>query len=48
MLAIGPGIKKGFVSKKKRTLIDICRTIGAVFDVPTPHAKGNIMKELFE
>jgi hypothetical protein len=48
MLAIGPGIKKGFVSDKKRTLIDVCRTAGALFDVPTPYAKGSIMKELFE
>ena len=48
MLAIGPGIKKGFVSKKKRTLIDICRTVGTIFDIPTPYTKGSIMKELFE
>ncbi len=48
MLAIGPGIKKGFVSKKKRTLIDICRTVGTIFDIPTQYAKGSIMKELFE
>jgi hypothetical protein len=48
MVAIGPGIKKGFVSKRERTLIDICRTAGALFDVPTPYAKGSIMKELFE
>lgn len=48
MLAIGPGIKKGFVSKRKRTLIDICRTVGNIFDIPTPYAKGSIMKELYE
>ena len=36
------------VSKKKRTLIDICRTIGYHFNIPTPYAKGKIMKELFE
>jgi hypothetical protein len=48
MLAIGPGIQKGFVSKKDRTLIDICRTVGTIFDIPTPNAKGSIMKELFE
>jgi hypothetical protein len=48
MLAVGPGIKKGFESKKTRTLIDVCRTVGTIFDIPTPYAKGNVMKELFE
>jgi hypothetical protein len=48
LLVIGPGIKKNFVSKKERTLIDICRTVGALFTMPTPYAKGNVMKELFE
>jgi hypothetical protein len=48
MLAMGPGIKKGFISQKKRTLIDLCRTVGTIFDVPTPYAKGSAMKELFE
>jgi hypothetical protein len=47
-LVVGPGIKKNFISKKKRTLIDICRTAGALFDIPTPFAKGDIMKELLE
>lgn len=48
MVAIGPGIKKDFVSDRKSTLIDICRTVGTLFDIPTPHAKGRVMKELFE
>lgn len=48
LLAIGPGIKRNFVSKKERTLIDICRTVGAIFNIPTPNAKGDVMKELFE
>jgi hypothetical protein len=47
-LIIGPGIKKNYVSKKKRTLIDICRTVGALCDFPTPYVKGKIMKEIFE
>jgi hypothetical protein len=47
-LAIGPGIKKDFISKKQRTLIDVCRTVGSIFDIPTPFAKGNIMKEILE
>ncbi len=47
-LAIGPGIKKDFVSKKERTLIDICRTAGTLFDIPVPFAKGDIMKEILE
>lgn len=47
MLAMGPGIKKDYVSKKKRTLVDICKTVGYIFDIPTPYAKGKIMKEMF-
>jgi hypothetical protein len=47
-LAIGPGIKKNFVSTKGRTLIDICRTVGTVFSMPTLYAKGDVMKELLE
>ena len=48
LLAIGPGIKKNFVSKQGRTLVDICRTVGTLFAMPTPFAKGDVMKELFE
>ena len=47
-IALGPGIKKNFVSTRERTLIDICRTVGAIFGIPVPYAKGDIMKELFE
>jgi hypothetical protein len=47
-LIIGPGIKKDFISKKKHTLLDVCPTVGALFDVPTPFAKGKIMKEILE
>ncbi len=47
-LIIGPGVKKDFISKKKRTLIDICPTVGALFDLPTPYTKGKIMKEILE
>jgi hypothetical protein len=48
LLAIGPGIKKNFVSKQGRTLIDICRTVGNLYNFPTQYAKGDVMKELFE
>jgi hypothetical protein len=47
-LAVGPGIRKDFISKRERTLIDVCRTVGTLCDVPTPFAKGNIMKEILE
>ncbi len=47
-LAAGPGIKKNHISKKKRTLIDICKTVGFLFDIPTPFAKGEIMRELLD
>jgi hypothetical protein len=48
LLAIGPGVKQNHISRKKRSLIDICRTMGYFFDIPTPYAKGNVMKELFQ
>ncbi len=47
-LIVGPGVKKDFVSKKKRTLIDVCPTVGVLCDFPTPFAKGKIMKEILE
>jgi hypothetical protein len=47
-LIIGPGIKKNYISKKKRTLIDICRTVGALCDISTPYVKGRIMKEILK
>lgn len=48
LLVIGPGIKKNFVSNRGRALIDICRTVGALYNIPTLYAKGTIMKELFK
>jgi hypothetical protein len=47
-LAIGPGIKKDFISAKGRTLIDVCKTVGTLFNMPVQYAKGEVMKELFE
>ena len=47
-LIIGPGIKNKFISKKKRTLIDICPTVGMLFNLSVPFAKGKIMKEILE
>jgi hypothetical protein len=47
-LIIGPGVKKDFISKKERTLIDICPTVGTLLDLPTPYAKGKIMNEILE
>lgn len=47
-LIIGPGVKKDYISKKNRTLIDICPTVGTLFNLPTPYAKGKIMKEILE
>jgi Sulfatase len=47
-LTIGPGVKKGFVSTKSRSLIDVCKTAGTLLSIPVPYAKGEIMKELLE
>ena len=48
LLIIGPGVKRNHLSKKKRPLIDICPTVGALFGLPVPFSKGNIMKEILE
>jgi len=47
-LIIGPGIKKDFISGKRRSILDLCKTMGSYFNMPVPYAKGTVMKELFE
>ncbi|MFA4907447.1 MAG: T9SS type A sorting domain-containing protein [archaeon] len=45
-LGIGPAVKSGWHSSKKRSIPDIVPTIGAILDFPTPLVSGNIMTEM--
>ncbi|MFT7669377.1 MAG: subtilisin-like proprotein convertase family protein [Planctomycetota bacterium] len=47
LLAIGSGIKAGFVSTEQRTLIDIAPTIGALLGFQASFADGDVMTEIF-
>ncbi len=44
----GHGIKKNFVSHKRRSLVDVCPTVGAILNIPTPYCEGKVMTEIFE
>lgn len=46
LLAVGPGVRSGFVSTQQRSLIDITPTIGALLGFQTPHADGSVMTEI--
>lgn len=48
LLALGPGIKSGFVSNVERSIPDIVPTIGALLGVQTEYADGEVMTEIFE
>ena len=45
LLALGPDIKKGFVSDQEALQIDIAPTIGELLGVQTPLAKGRVLTE---
>jgi hypothetical protein len=45
-LAVGPQMKKGFVSARRRTQINICSTAGELLGFKTPLAQGEPMGEL--
>jgi hypothetical protein len=47
-LAVGPGIKKDYILKKKKKLIDICPTIGKILGFETEFSEGRVLKEIFE
>lgn len=46
-LAIGPDFKQNEVINIRRDQIDIVPTIGAILEVQTPYADGEVMTELF-
>lgn len=47
-LALGPGIRKGYVSEKERSLTDVVPTVGRLMSCPVPEARGEVMDELLE
>jgi len=46
LLGIGPAVKSGWHSSKKRSIPDIVPTIGAILDFPTPFVSGNVITEM--
>jgi hypothetical protein len=48
LLAVGPDIKHGFVSKTPRTICDITPTIGEILGFETPKATGSVMSEILK
>ena len=46
-LAIGPPIRRGFVSNTQRTIPDITPTLGALLGFHTEFADGQVMTEIF-
>lgn len=47
-VALGPGVKKGFVSDRERSLTDVLPTIGRLMGCPMPEARGEVMEEILE
>jgi hypothetical protein len=45
-LIAGPGVRKNYISGKKRDLIDVLPTIGKLMGIKTEQATGNIMNEV--
>jgi hypothetical protein len=45
-LIAGPGIRKNYISGRKRYLTDVLPTVGKLLGIKTEHATGNIMNEV--
>jgi len=48
LLAIGPDIKRGYVSPVLRTIPDIVPTIGELLEFTAEQSTGTVMREIFE
>ena len=46
-LIVGPDIKRGLTITQTHTMLDLCPTIGTIFDIPTPYAAGTPLHEVF-
>lgn len=47
-MALGPGIKKGYISDRERSLVDVVPTISLLMGCPSPEAQGEVMEEILE
>jgi hypothetical protein len=45
-LIAGPGVRKNYISGRKRYLTDVLPTVGKLLGIKTEHATGNIMNEV--
>jgi hypothetical protein len=45
-LIAGPGVRKNYISGRKRYLTDLLPTVGKLLGIKTEHATGNIMNEV--
>ncbi|MHC4547840.1 MAG: alkaline phosphatase family protein [Planctomycetota bacterium] len=46
LLALGPDIKRGFVSERKALQIDLAPTVGELLGFQTPLAEGRVLEEM--
>jgi bisphosphoglycerate-independent phosphoglycerate mutase (AlkP superfamily) len=47
LLALGPDIKKNYVSTNDYSQIDITSTIASIFQIQMPFVKGKLMEDIF-
>jgi phosphopentomutase len=47
LLALGPDIKKNYVSTNDYSQIDITSTIASIFQLQMPFVKGKLMEDIF-
>jgi hypothetical protein len=47
-LAVGPNVRVNHTVSTLYTQRDICATIGAILEVPTPQSEGYVIQEMFE
>ncbi len=48
MLALGPGVRQGFVSDMSCSFIDVAPTAAALMGFPFPYSRGRVLTEILE
>ena len=48
LLAVGPGIRQGFVSDEPVSLLDVAPTIAHLMDFPFPYHRGRVLTDILE